>query len=125
MRHRPALVAVASCCLALAARVVRFSDYHLFQLTLVRHLCDRALGPQPVTGYNGQISLGHGAFYAIGAYTTAILMAQFGRAVLGDDPGLGAGLRRFGFLSACRRCGWAAFIWRWPRSRSRSRCRRS
>jgi branched-chain amino acid transport system permease protein len=31
-----------------------------------------------LTGYNGQISLGHGAFYAIGAYCTAILMAQFG-----------------------------------------------
>jgi len=27
-----------------------------------------------LTGYNGQISLGHGAFYAIGAYTAAILM---------------------------------------------------
>jgi branched-chain amino acid transport system permease protein len=27
-----------------------------------------------LTGYNGQISLGHGAFFAIGAYTAAILM---------------------------------------------------
>ena len=31
-----------------------------------------------LTGYNGQISLGHGAFYAIGAYTAAILMDKFG-----------------------------------------------
>jgi branched-chain amino acid transport system permease protein len=31
-----------------------------------------------LTGYNGQISLGHGAFYAIGAYTAAILMDQYG-----------------------------------------------
>jgi branched-chain amino acid transport system permease protein len=31
-----------------------------------------------LTGYNGQISLGHGAFYAIGAYTTAILMEHYG-----------------------------------------------
>jgi branched-chain amino acid transport system permease protein len=35
------------------------------------------LGLNLLTGYNGQISLGHGAFYAIGAYTTAILIDQF------------------------------------------------
>src|SRR5690606_3065280 len=32
------------------------------------------LGLNILTGYNGQISLGHGAFYAIGAYVAAILM---------------------------------------------------
>ena len=32
------------------------------------------LGLNMLTGYNGQISLGHGAFYAIGAYTAAVLM---------------------------------------------------
>jgi branched-chain amino acid transport system permease protein len=31
-------------------------------------------GLNMLTGYNGQISLGHGAFFAIGAYTAAILM---------------------------------------------------
>jgi branched-chain amino acid transport system permease protein len=31
-----------------------------------------------LTGFNGQISLGHGAFYAFGAYATAILMDKFG-----------------------------------------------
>jgi branched-chain amino acid transport system permease protein len=36
------------------------------------------LGLNMLTGYNGQISLGHGAFYAIGAYTAAILMDRFG-----------------------------------------------
>ncbi len=35
------------------------------------------LGLNLVTGYNGQISLGHGAFYAIGAYTAAILMSNW------------------------------------------------
>ena len=34
------------------------------------------LGLNVVTGYNGQISLGHGAFYAVGAYATAILMSH-------------------------------------------------
>ena len=31
-----------------------------------------------LTGYTGQISLGHGAFMAVGGYTTAILAAKAG-----------------------------------------------
>jgi branched-chain amino acid transport system permease protein len=54
-----------------------FSGYHLFQLTLVAVYALAILGVAIVTGFNGQISLGHGAFYAIGAYTTAILMATY------------------------------------------------
>jgi branched-chain amino acid transport system permease protein len=30
-----------------------------------------------LTGYNGQISLGHGAFYAVGAYTAAIMIDRW------------------------------------------------
>ncbi|MFZ5508564.1 MAG: branched-chain amino acid ABC transporter permease [Pseudomonadota bacterium] len=36
------------------------------------------IGLNILTGYNGQISLGHGAFYAVGAYTTAILVSRYG-----------------------------------------------
>jgi branched-chain amino acid transport system permease protein len=36
------------------------------------------LGLNILVGYNGQISLGHGAFYAIGAYTSAILVVHAG-----------------------------------------------
>jgi branched-chain amino acid transport system permease protein len=36
------------------------------------------MGLNLLTGINGQFSLGHSAFYAIGAYTAAILMDQFG-----------------------------------------------
>src|SRR6516165_10390628 len=53
------------------------SDYHLFQLTMVVVYAIAILGLAILTGFNGQISLGHGAFYAIGAYTTAILMYQY------------------------------------------------
>jgi len=44
------------------------------------------LGLNILTGYTGQISLGHGAFMAIGGYTTAILIAgneQFGGPISG------------------------------------------
>src|ERR1700735_1525225 len=52
-----------------------FSGYHLFQVTMVVVCAVAILGMAILVGFNGQISLGHGAFYAIGAYTTAILMA--------------------------------------------------
>jgi branched-chain amino acid transport system permease protein len=54
-----------------------FNGYHLFQLTMVVVYAIAILGLSLLTGFNGQISLGHGAFYAIGAYTSAILMANF------------------------------------------------
>lgn len=54
----------------------RFTDYHLFQLTMVAVYAIAILGKSLLIGFNGQISLGHGAFYAIGAYATAILMAH-------------------------------------------------
>ena len=49
-------------------------NYRIFQLTLVMVYAIALLGLNILTGYNGQISLGHGAFYAIGAYTAAIMM---------------------------------------------------
>lgn len=48
--------------------------YVMFQATIVMSYAVALLGLNLLTGYNGQISLGHGAFYAIGAYTLAILM---------------------------------------------------
>lgn len=53
-------------------------NYRVFQLTLALAYAIALLGLNMLTGYNGQISLGHGAFYAIGAYTAAILMDKFG-----------------------------------------------
>ncbi|HEX3973078.1 MAG TPA: branched-chain amino acid ABC transporter permease [Stellaceae bacterium] len=54
------------------------SDYHTFQATQVIVYAIALLGLNLLIGYNGQISLGHGAFYAIGAYTTAILVTKVG-----------------------------------------------
>ena len=63
--------------LAAIVPVAWFTDYHLFQLTMVAVYAIAILGLSLLTGFNGQISLGHGAFYAIGAYTTAILMTAW------------------------------------------------
>ena len=53
------------------------SDFQLFRLTNVLIYAIALLGLNILVGYNGQISLGHGAFYAIGAYAAAILVAHF------------------------------------------------
>jgi branched-chain amino acid transport system permease protein len=54
------------------------SKYHVFELTMVMIYAIAVLGLNILTGYSGQISLGHGGFFALGAYTTAILMQRYG-----------------------------------------------
>jgi branched-chain amino acid transport system permease protein len=75
-RNRLTVIAVALL-VALALPLVA-SDYRVFQFNLVLVYAIALLGLNLLTGYNGQISLGHGAFYAIGAYCAAILMDKYG-----------------------------------------------
>jgi len=56
------------------------------------------LGLNLLTGYNGQFSLGHSAFYGIGAYTTAILMDKIDLAYYWTLPCSGAVCFLVGFL---------------------------
>ncbi len=63
----------ATLIVALAAPLVT-QNFITFQLTLVMVYGLAILGLNLLTGFNGQFSLGHSAFYGIGAYTTAILM---------------------------------------------------
>ncbi len=53
------------------------SGFRLFQFTQVFIYAMALLGLNILTGYNGQISLGHGAFFAVGAYTTAIMIDRW------------------------------------------------
>jgi branched-chain amino acid transport system permease protein len=55
-----------------------FSSYRVTQFTLVLAYAVAALGLNLLLGYSGQISLGHGAFFALGAYVTATLVAKQG-----------------------------------------------
>src|SRR5579859_5676352 len=61
-----------------AALPFALSNYHVFELTLVMIYAVAVLGLNILTGYNGQISLGHGGFFAAGAYTAAVLMHRYG-----------------------------------------------
>lgn len=65
--------------LALAVGLIFVAKgYQLFQATMVLSYAIALLGLNMLTGYNGQISLGHGAFFALGAYVAAILMEHAG-----------------------------------------------
>jgi branched-chain amino acid transport system permease protein len=62
---------------AVVAFLPRFiSSYHALEWANVGVYFVALLGLNVLTGYSGQISLGHGAFMAIGGYTTAILTAH-------------------------------------------------
>jgi len=74
------------------------SNYRTFQFTLVLVFAIALLGLNILTGYNGQISLGHGAFYAIGAYVAAVLMDKFGVPYWLTVPVAGAVCLAVGFL---------------------------
>ena len=52
--------------------------YRVFQFTMVLNYAIAIFGANILTGYNGQIALGNGAFYALGAYTVAILIERTG-----------------------------------------------
>ncbi len=54
------------------------SDFRAQQFAYVGIYLIALTGLNVLTGYTGQISLGHGAFMAIGGYTTAILMTDHG-----------------------------------------------
>jgi branched-chain amino acid transport system permease protein len=45
-----------------------------------------AMGLNLLTGYNGQVSLGHGAFFGIGAFTSAVLIKDHGWSYLSTLP---------------------------------------
>jgi branched-chain amino acid transport system permease protein len=87
-----ALVAIA------CALPFTMSNFRLFQFTQVYIYAIALIGLNLLTGFNGQISLGHGAFYAIGAYTGAIMMDRWSIAWGWTIPAAGILCLIVGFL---------------------------
>jgi branched-chain amino acid transport system permease protein len=99
MRRRAlelAVVAAAAVVIVLLPYFV--SDYHALELGRVGLYFVAILGLAVLTGYSGQISLGHGAFMAIGAYTTGILVAHHHWNELATIPLAGLAAGGVGFL---------------------------
>jgi len=67
-----ALVALTAIGAELAMRATG-TEYCLTQLTMAIYYALVVLGLCLVMGYAGQVSLGHGAFFALGGYTSAVL----------------------------------------------------
>src|SRR5947209_19121949 len=94
--------------IALAARIVflvvavsiplLFKNFVVFQFTQMLVYAIAILGLNLLTGINGQFSLGHSAFYALGAYTAAILMDQYSISYIWTLPAAGVICFTAGFL---------------------------
>ncbi len=91
---------IAGCLLLLVLLVLPFlvKNYRVFQFNLVLVYAIAVLGLNILTGFNGQISLGHGAFYALGAYTAAVLIDKLGMPFWLTLPLAGLMCFSFGFL---------------------------
>ena len=68
--------------LALALELVAvpaiFPDFRVYQLSVALTYAIAILGLNILMGFNGQISVAQGVFFAVGAYTSAILMTRYG-----------------------------------------------
>src|SRR4029453_18984845 len=73
--RRLAVLVLAACALALPFFLWGFRTY---QLAFAASHAIAILGLNLIAGQAGVISLGHGAFYGLGAYTMAVLMRQAG-----------------------------------------------
>src|SRR5215813_4336980 len=91
------ILAVAVIALAYSLPIY-MSGFRLFQFTQVCIYAIALMGLNLLTGYNGQFSLGHGAFYAIGAYTSAIMMDRWDVAYGWTIPVAGVVCLIVGFL---------------------------
>ena len=97
MRHGRTLGLAALLVLALVLPFL-LSGFRLFQFTQVWVYAMVLLGLNLLTGYNGQISLGHGAFYALGAYTAAIMIDRWSVPYGWTIPAAGLACFLVGFL---------------------------
>jgi branched-chain amino acid transport system permease protein len=74
------------CAVVLSLLPFTLSGYNQVLASKVALYFIAILGLNIVTGYAGQISIGHGAFIAIGGYTTAIMSHDHGTSLLATLP---------------------------------------
>jgi branched-chain amino acid transport system permease protein len=92
------LIALGAGLAILAAIPFVMKNFYIFQITLAIIYAIAILGLNLLTGFNGQFSLGHSAFYAIGAYTAAIMMDRYDIGYVWTLPAAAIVCFVFGFL---------------------------
>jgi branched-chain amino acid transport system permease protein len=108
MRVRWGYAGFALLVVAVVVAPLLSTNYRTFQLAFVGIYLIALLGLNILTGFTGQISLGHGAFMGVGAYATTILVVDHGWNALLTLPvaGVVAGLAGLAFgLPATRFSG--------------------
>jgi branched-chain amino acid transport system permease protein len=83
LRHLALAVVAATVLVAVSYGLDPFRNFQL--ATVAAHLCATA-GLTVLTGLNGQLSLGHGALMAVGAYTVALSQNAFADAGITGGP---------------------------------------
>ena len=92
------LIMLAAGLVVIAVIPFVLKNFFIFQITLAIIYAIAILGLNLLTGFNGQFSLGHSAFYAIGAYTAAIMMENMGIGYVWTIPVAAVVCFVFGFL---------------------------
>src|SRR5258707_4000125 len=72
-RHLGAAVAAA---IVIAVLTIKLGDYRDFQIAQISAYVAVVAGLTLLIGTSGQISIGHGAFMAIGGYATALIFSH-------------------------------------------------
>jgi branched-chain amino acid transport system permease protein len=78
LRYGRAIAIALFLAAAVVVPVVVRSPYHLSIITFIGIYAIIAIGLCLLMGYAGQISLGHAAFFGLGAYTSALLSTRLG-----------------------------------------------
>lgn len=91
-------LALALLAAALIALPFLLWGFRTYQLTFAATYAIAVLGLNMVTGQAGQMSLGHGAFYGLGAYTCAVLMDQWQVSAYLGIPAAGLMCLAIGYL---------------------------
>ena len=93
------LRAAGACVIALGLLLVPvlFPSFLVYQFSLTLTYAIAILGLNLLMGFNGQISVAHGVFFAVGGYTTAIFMSA-------ASTRSSSRMLRYSLLSACFTC---------------------
>jgi branched-chain amino acid transport system permease protein len=78
MKRHLGVIGFAALVVAVVVAPLVSTHYRTFQFAFVGIYLTALLGLNMLTGFTGQISLGHGAFMGVGAYTTTILVVDHG-----------------------------------------------
>lgn len=99
MNAEQMLRAAGACAIALGLLMVPvlFPSFLVYQFSLTLTYAIAILGLNLLMGFNGQISVAHGVFFAVGGYTTAIFMTRYGMNYLATLPFAAATSALLGF----------------------------